>query len=153
MLQVIKIYTSPVQQSALCNTKMSTSVFLFSALSLIGSQFPSQGLNPGPQQRECRVLSTGPRGLSPFSRVQLFATLWTIACQAPLSMGFSRKDYWSELPFPSLGDLPDPGIKPISLTCVSCTGRGVLYHQRHLGRPTGQFPYSPVYSPWLSGRV
>ena len=60
--------------------------------------------------------------------VQLFATLWTIACQAPLSMGFSRKDYWSELPFPSLGDLPDPGIKPISLTCVSCTGRGVLYH-------------------------
>ena len=46
------------------------------------------------------------------SRVQLFATSWTLACQAPLSMGFSRQEYWSGLPFPSPGDLPDPGIKP-----------------------------------------
>ena len=37
---------------------------------------------------------------------------WTVACQAPLSMGFSRQEYWSELPFPSPEDLPDPGIKP-----------------------------------------
>ena len=37
---------------------------------------------------------------------------WTLACQAPLSIGFSRQEYWSELPFPSPGDLPDPGIKP-----------------------------------------
>ena len=37
---------------------------------------------------------------------------WTVACQAPLSMGFSRQEYWSGLPFPSPGDLPDPGIKP-----------------------------------------
>ena len=36
---------------------------------------------------------------------------WTVACQAPLSMGFSRQEYWSGLPFPPLGDLPDPGIK------------------------------------------
>ena len=42
-------------------------------------------------------------------------TPWTEACQAPLSMGFSRQEYWSELPFPSPGDLPDPGIKPGSL--------------------------------------
>ena len=41
-------------------------------------------------------------------------TPWTVACQAPLSMGFSRQEYWSGLPFPSLGDLPDPGIKPAS---------------------------------------
>ena len=41
-----------------------------------------------------------------------FATPWTVACQAPLSMGFSRQEYWSGLPFPSPGDLPDPGIKP-----------------------------------------
>ena len=41
-------------------------------------------------------------------------TLWTIACQAPLSMGFSRQEYWSRLPFPSSGDIPDPGIKPRS---------------------------------------
>ena len=43
--------------------------------------------------------------------VQLFATLWTVALQAPLSMGFSRQEYWSGLPFPSPGDLPDPGIR------------------------------------------
>ena len=36
---------------------------------------------------------------------------WTVACQVPLSMGFSKQEYWSELPFPSPGDLPDPGIK------------------------------------------
>ena len=41
-------------------------------------------------------------------------TPWTVACQAPLSMGFSRQEYWSGLPFPSLGDLPDPGIEPVS---------------------------------------
>ena len=42
------------------------------------------------------------------------AILWTIACQAPLSMGFSRQEYWSGLPFPSPGDLSDPGIEPRS---------------------------------------
>ena len=42
------------------------------------------------------------------------ATPWTIACQAPLSMGFSRMEYWSGLPFPSPGDLPNPGIEPRS---------------------------------------
>ena len=45
------------------------------------------------------------------SRVQLFVTLWVAAHQVPASMGFSQKVYWSGLPFPSLGDLPDPGIK------------------------------------------
>ena len=52
------------------------------------------------------------------SRVRLFATPWTVARQAPLSIGFSRKEYWSGLPFPSPGDLPDPGIEPQ----VSCIG-------------------------------
>ena len=46
------------------------------------------------------------------SRVQLFATPWDVTCQAPLSMGFSRQEYWSGLPFPSPGDLPDPGMEP-----------------------------------------
>ena len=50
------------------------------------------------------------------SRVQLFETPWTVAPQAPLSMGFSRQEYWSGLPFPSPGDLPDPGIEPRSPT-------------------------------------
>ena len=48
------------------------------------------------------------------SRVLLFATPWTVAFQAPLSMGFSRQEYWSGLPFPSPGDLPDPGFEPRS---------------------------------------
>ena len=48
------------------------------------------------------------------SRVQLFVTPWTVACQAPLSMGFSRQEYWSGLPFPPPGDLPDPGTEPRS---------------------------------------
>jgi len=46
------------------------------------------------------------------SRVHLFATQWTIAYQAPPSMGFSRQEYWSGLPFPSPEDLPNPGIEP-----------------------------------------
>ena len=50
------------------------------------------------------------------SRARLFATLWTVAYQAPLSMGFSRQEYSSGLPFPSPGDLPDPGIEPRSPT-------------------------------------
>ena len=48
------------------------------------------------------------------SRVRLFATPWTVAYQAPPSMGFSRQEYWSGLPFLSPGDLPDLGIEPIS---------------------------------------
>ena len=47
-----------------------------------------------------------------FSHVQLFATLWTVAYQAPPSMEFSRQEYWSGLPFPSPWDLPHPGIEP-----------------------------------------
>ena len=46
------------------------------------------------------------------NRVRLFATSWTVAYQAPLTMGFSRQEYWSGLPFPSPEDLPDPGIEP-----------------------------------------
>ena len=48
------------------------------------------------------------------SLVQLFVTLWTVAYKAPQSMEFSRQEYWSGLPFPSPGDLPNPGIKPRS---------------------------------------
>ena len=49
---------------------------------------------------------------------------WTIACQAPLSVGFPRQEYWNGLPFPSPGDLPDPGIKTMSY--IPCVGRQVL---------------------------
>ena len=57
------------------------------------------------------------------SRVQLFATPWTVAHQTPLSMEFSRHEYWSGVPFPSLEDLPDPGIEPTSLASLALAGR------------------------------
>ena len=50
--------------------------------------------------------------LSQFNHVQFCATQWTVTLQAPLNMEFSRQEYWSGLPFPSPGDLPNPGIKP-----------------------------------------
>ena len=56
--------------------------------------------------------------LGHISHVGLFATPWIVAHQAPLSMGFSRQEYWSGLPCPSPGDLPDPGIRPVSLSLV-----------------------------------
>ena len=52
-----------------------------------------------------------------------FETPWTVAHQAPLSMGFSRQEYWSGLPFPSPGDLPDPGVEPTSFTSPTLAGR------------------------------
>ena len=56
------------------------------------------------------------------SRVRLFVILWTLACQAPLSMGFSRQDYWIRLPFPPTEDLPNPGIKPVSPVSPALAG-------------------------------
>ena len=61
--------------------------------------------------------------LSRFSCVQLFGILWTVAHQAALSMRFSRQEYWSGLPYPAPGDLPDPGIEPTSLKSPALTGR------------------------------
>ena len=49
-------------------------------------------------------------------------TPWAVACQAPLSMGFSRQEYWSVLPLPFPGDLPSPGIEPLSLTSPGLAG-------------------------------
>ena len=74
--------------------------------------------------------------LSRFSHVQLFVTQWTVALQAPLSMRFSRQEYWSWLPW-SPGDLPNPGIEPVSLMSPALTGRffttGITWEvgQRH----------------------
>ena len=59
------------------------------------------------------------------SHVQLFATLWTGAHQALLSMGFSQQEYWSGLPFPTPGDLPHPEIEPASLASPVLGGRFV----------------------------
>ena len=64
------------------------------------------------------------------SHVLLFATMWTIARQAPLPMGFSRQEYWSELPCPPPRDLPNPGMEPTSLTSNALAG-GFPHHQSH----------------------
>ena len=61
--------------------------------------------------------------LSCFSHVPRFATPWTAASQAPLSIGFSRQEYGGGLPSPSPGDLPDPGIEPTSLTSPALASR------------------------------
>ena len=60
--------------------------------------------------------------LSHFSHVRLFATLWTVVCQTPLSMGFSRQEYWSGLLCPPPGDLPDPGIELLPLAAPELPG-------------------------------
>ena len=60
--------------------------------------------------------------LSCFSHVQLLETLWTVAHQAPLSMGFSRQEYWSGLPCPPPGDLPNRGIEPTTLMSPALAG-------------------------------
>ena len=57
------------------------------------------------------------------SHVQLFATPWTIVCQVPLSLEFSRQEYWCRFPFLSPGDLPDPGIEHASLAAPAMTGK------------------------------
>ena len=65
---------------------------------------------------------SSPHVQSHFSHVQLFASLWTIALKAPLSIGFSRQKYWSGLSRPSPGDLLHPGIQPASLTSALAGG-------------------------------
>ena len=67
-----------------------------------------------------------PITLSCFSHVWLCVTPWTAASQAPLSMGFPKQEYWSGLPFPFPGDLPDPGTEPVSFHLLHC--RQILYH-------------------------
>ena len=74
--------------------------------------------------------------LSYFSCVGLFVTLWTVACQAPLAMGFSRQEYWSGLPGPPLGELLDSGIELASLESPSPTGR--FFTAEPLGKPINE---------------
>ena len=103
------------------------------ALSIHGSErSPGKG-NGSPLQYSClenpmvvyspwdhKESDTTEHTLRHFSHVQLFATPWTVACQAPLSMGFSRQRYL--LPFPPPGDLPDPGIEPTSPVSPALAG-------------------------------
>ena len=91
--------------------------------------------------------------LSHFSRVQPFATLWTAACQASLSKGFSRQEYWSELPCPPPEDLPDPGIEPMSL--MSPALAGVFFTTSTPGKPhyTPTPPPKVVYLKFIFNKI
>ena len=71
--------------------------------------------------------------VSCFSRVRLFATLWTVAHQAPQAMGFSRQEYWNGLPCPAPGHLPDPWIEPASPTSPALQADSSLLS--HQGKP------------------
>ena len=88
--------------------------------------------------------------LSHFSHVQLFVTLWTVAYQAPKSMGFSRQEYWSGLPHPPPGDLPDPGMEPISqyVSCIRQAGSLPVAPPRKQRCIWDQFPHLPNSSFW-----
>ena len=71
------------------------------------------------------------------SCVRLFVTLWTVACQAPLSMGFPRQEYWDGLWFLSPGDLPDAGMEPASPVSLALAGR--FFTTEPLGKPSEQW--------------
>ena len=88
-----------------------------------GGRATSHRTVPSPPMSELGHAHSWPtRMLSRFSRVQLFVTLWTVARQAPLSMGFSRQEYWSGLSCPPPGDLPNLGIEPASLMSPALAG-------------------------------
>ena len=97
------------------------------------------------------------------SRVRLFVTPWTVAHQAPLSVGFSRQEYWSGLPFPSPGDLPNPGIEPRSpaLQADALTSEPpgkpshhylhYLHHSLTSGQKTGGIQSRLLTENWIKG--
>ena len=81
--------------------------------------------------------------LSCFSHVRLFVTVWTIALQSPLSMGFPRQENFSGLPFPPSGNLPDPGIEPVFPALA-----GVFFTTETSGKPPFRYiskPYSEKF--------
>ena len=95
--------------------------------------------------------------LSCFSHVRLSATLWTVACQAPLSTGFSRQEYWSGLSCPPPGDLPDPGIKPESLCLLHWQAgsftTSVTWEARHPPLQVLNHAVANIQHPWKEFRV
>ena len=78
------------------------------------------------------------------SHVRLFETLWTLAHHTPLSMGFPRQEYWSGVPFPPPGDLPDPGIKTVSFVTLALAGI-FLWIQMRQGPGHGKIQGGDIY--------
>ena len=132
-------YPSRVRTSVLC---VCVSILLFGfsipwpCNLILTIDFWSQG--PSPQCSSSYIFFLAQKvKVKSFSRVRLFAIPWTVVYQASLSMGFSRQEYWSGLPLPSPGDLPDPGIKPRCPT---------LQADALPSEPPGKFTYSsPKY--------
>ena len=89
---------------------------------------PPLGPRVNEKEEECMCAKS-------LSHVQFFVTPWTVACQAPLSMEFSRQECWSWLSFPFPGDLPDPGIEPASLMSPALAGE-FFYNRCHLENPS-----------------
>ena len=84
--------------------------------SAVATGLEKVSFHSNPKERQCQRMLKVKVKVKSLSRVRLFANPWTVAYQAHPSMGFSRQEYWSGLPFPSPGDLPDPGIEPGSPT-------------------------------------
>ena len=105
------------------------------AVSKDGKRQENSPLKPPKRRETCfRLLNHNKVSeVKSLSHVRLFATPWTIAHRASLSIGFSRQEYWSGLPFPAPGDLPNPGIELVS-PCTSCIG-GRFFTTEPLGKP------------------
>ena len=138
----LKPHSWSVTRSSLESRSIRLWVHYLSTCSL---SFPPLRNNPLRHLRELRKVFNSLKAcvraymLSHFSHIQLFATPWTVAHQAPLSMGFSRPEYWSGLPCLSPGDLPNPGIESTSLC---------LWHQQ-----VGFIPLAPSGKPLRSSKA
>ena len=117
--------STPHKQSVIKIT--SRMIFLYKKISHVTS------LIKHASSKRQRVKAICVRSVQLLSHAQLFVTSWTVARQAPLSVGFSRQKYWSGLPCASPGDLPDPGIKTASAESSALTGG--LFTLYHLGSP------------------
>ena len=125
-----------VPKSALssCPQKIAISIFKLLMLRIIVAYIP--------MLHACVCVCS----LNCFSHAWHFATLWTITSQAPLSMGFSRQEYWSGLPCLPPGE----SSRPRDQTCVSyisCIGRWALYHRRHMGSLIHMFHFYLIPNP------
>ena len=90
--------------------------------------------------------------LTCFSHVWLFATLWTVARQAPLSMGLSRQEYWRGLPCPPPGDLPDPGIQLLSLLSPALADGFFITSTTSGSNLDSSYSMWPYINPFLEAR-
>ena len=115
--------SSQSTENARCSRMNSAVHHILNLLPSVGSQFCRRSWPPGFIPFTPASLNHEVHVLCHFSHVRLFANPWTVACQAPLSMEFSRQEYWSGLPFPLPEDLSDPGIEPASLTSPALAGR------------------------------